>query len=187
MIHESSEVEPITGLGFREASSINRSASGSKAPDSDKPGSSSLSLFIVTTNRVLSAVVSGRGSEARTIDDKGCGLGCATMDWERQAMIVARDEGIFLYGPEDRGECYAYEGVQKTVLSALVDFRSQIIYIGLRTQPSHHFTTLLPFCKLQFCHSPTLRQERTQRHLQRYSKSDDIRFAEQVNWLFWDL
>jgi hypothetical protein len=32
------------------------------------------------------------------------------MDWDRRNMIIARDEGIFLYGPEDRGECYAYEG-----------------------------------------------------------------------------
>ena len=32
------------------------------------------------------------------------------MDWERRDMVVARDEAIYVYGPEGRGACYAYEG-----------------------------------------------------------------------------
>ncbi|WVQ96313.1 hypothetical protein IAU59_003417 [Kwoniella sp. CBS 9459] len=99
VIHESHE--PITGLGFREPSL-----------DDPVPG---VSLFIVTTNRVLSATVSGKGGEARTIDELGCGLGCAIMDWDRKEMIVARDEAIYLYGPDGRGACYAYEGPKSSI------------------------------------------------------------------------
>lgn len=102
VLHESHE--PITGLGFREPSSITRA----KAPENDR---AEISLYIVTTNRVLSAPVATRGGDARTIDEeKGAGLGCAIMDWNRRDMIVARDDGIYLYGPEGRGACYAYEG-----------------------------------------------------------------------------
>lgn len=105
VVHESPE--PITGLGFREAGPLGTASS--KAPESDR-GGATLSLFVVTTNRVLNATVSGRVGEARTIDEVGCGLGCAAMDWERRDMVIARDEAIYLYGPEGRGACYAYEG-----------------------------------------------------------------------------
>ncbi|KAK8858833.1 hypothetical protein IAR55_003063 [Kwoniella newhampshirensis] len=100
VIHESNE--PITGLGFRESSEKDSSSGG-------------LSLFIVTTNRVLCAPVSGRGGETRTIDELGCGLGCAVMDWDRKEMIVARYEAVYLYGPDGRGACYAYEGPKSSI------------------------------------------------------------------------
>jgi hypothetical protein len=99
VVHESPE--PITGLGFREP--LRDAPPGEKEP---------LSLFVVTTNRVLCAQVGGKGSggDCRTVDEIGGGLGCATMDWDRREMIVARDEAVYLYGPEGRGACYAYEG-----------------------------------------------------------------------------
>lgn len=89
--------EAITGLGFRES-------------HSPKHGPNATTLFIVTTNRVLAAPVSAKGGEARVLDEIGCGLDCASMDWERQNMVVARDEAIYLYSPEGRGACYAYDG-----------------------------------------------------------------------------
>lgn len=97
-IHES-PAEPITGLGFREPS----------VPP--KPGDV-LHLFIVTTNRVLCYIASGKGSGGPplVVDEVGCGLGCAVMDPVAREMIVARDEAIYLCGPEGRGACYAYEG-----------------------------------------------------------------------------
>lgn len=104
VIHESPE--PVTGLGFREATPTSRAS----APDSDNANAGQLSLFVVTTNRVLCASASGRGVDARTIDERGAGLGCACMSWDRSELIVARDEGIDLYGPGGRGRCYAYEG-----------------------------------------------------------------------------
>ncbi|WWD18724.1 hypothetical protein CI109_103178 [Kwoniella shandongensis] len=102
VIHESNE--PITGLGFREPSDKDTSS-----------GNGGLSLFIVTTNRVLCASVSGRGGETRTIDEHGSGLGCAVMDWDRKEMILARDEAVYLYGPDGRGACYAYEGPKSSI------------------------------------------------------------------------
>ncbi|WVQ84353.1 hypothetical protein IAT38_006505 [Cryptococcus sp. DSM 104549] len=102
IVHDSNE--PITGLGFREQ------------PDKDgSTTSAGLSLFIVTTNRVLCAGVSGKGGEARTIDELGCALNCAVMDWDRKEMVIARDEAIYLYGPEGRGACYAYEGPKDAI------------------------------------------------------------------------
>lgn len=106
VIHESTE--PITGLGFREAPPV-QSSTTSRVPESNKtPGQ--ISLLIVTTNRVLVASASAKGGEARTIDEMGCGLGCAAMDWDRREMIVARDEAVYVYGAEGRGACFAYEG-----------------------------------------------------------------------------
>lgn len=107
VIHESPE--PITGLGFREAS-VSQTATTSRAPENDKT-SGQVSLLIVTISRVLVASASAKGGDARTIDEMGCGLGCAAMDWDRREMIVARDEAIYVYGAEGRGACYAYEGV----------------------------------------------------------------------------
>ncbi|WVN86410.1 uncharacterized protein L203_101574 [Cryptococcus depauperatus CBS 7841] len=101
VVHESHE--PVTGLGFREQRLVDESSSAS-----------GLNLFIVTTNRVLSVSVSGK-SEARALDELGCGLGCAVMDWERREMIVARDEAIYFYGLEGRGAYYAYEGPKLSV------------------------------------------------------------------------
>ncbi|WVW84968.1 hypothetical protein I302_107004 [Kwoniella bestiolae CBS 10118] len=100
VIHESKE--PITGLGFREPQ--------------DTTGTG-ISLFIVTTNRILSAPVSGKSgsSETRTIDELGCDLGCAVMDSQKKEMIVARDEAIYLYSNEGRGACYAYEGPKSSI------------------------------------------------------------------------
>ncbi|KAJ7462780.1 hypothetical protein B0H11DRAFT_1815908 [Mycena galericulata] len=98
-VHES-PAEPITGLGFSE----------------------SKSLFVVTTNRVLSYHVSGAGSgtgKATVVDDVGCGLGCAAMDWRGRDVVVAREEAIYVCGVESRGACYAYEGTKSFVRSHL--------------------------------------------------------------------
>jgi len=98
-VHES-PTEPITGLGFKEP----------RAGEDDTPNNTY--LFIVTTNKVLSYQVSGRGSggTAAIVDDVGAGLGCATMDRKAKNMVIARDEAIYLCGVEGRGTCYAYEG-----------------------------------------------------------------------------
>jgi vacuolar protein sorting-associated protein 11 len=95
-VHES-PTEPITGLGFRE-------------PTDENPN---LYLFVVTTNHVLSYQASGRGSGSAptVVDEIGCGLGCATMDWHAKDIVVARDEAIYICRTDGRGTCYAYEGI----------------------------------------------------------------------------
>ncbi|KAJ6519433.1 hypothetical protein C8R45DRAFT_951467 [Mycena sanguinolenta] len=96
-VHES-PAEPITGLGFSE----------------------SKTLFVVTTNRVLSYQVSGGGSsKATVVDDVGCALGCAAMDWRGHDVVVAREEAIYVCGVESRGACYAYEGNKSFIRSHL--------------------------------------------------------------------
>jgi vacuolar protein sorting-associated protein 11 len=97
IIHES-PTEPITGLGFREA-------------NEDVPH---IFLFIATITRTLTYMASAKGSgaaSATAVDEVGCALGCATMDWQAKEMIVARDEAIYLCGTDGRGACYAFEGV----------------------------------------------------------------------------
>ena len=129
VVFESSE--PITGLGFRE--STNSPSQGGKA------GTTSLSLFIVTLNKVLCAPVSGKGGEARTIDDLGCGLDCATMDWSRSNLIMAKDEAIYhitwLKEPK---------GLHKLRHSPIeVTFLIQIVTISLVNISNSRFTDTL--------------------------------------------
>ena len=52
----------------------------------------------------------GSGGTPAVVDEIGAGLGCATMDWKAQEIVVARDEAIYLCGTESRGSCFAYEG-----------------------------------------------------------------------------
>lgn len=105
-IHES-PTEPITGLGFREPQ-LSALASHDKEKEREKE---SLFLFIVTTNRVLSYIAAGKssGSTPTTVDEVGCGLGCATMHERTQEMVLARDDAIYMCSSEGRGACYVTE------------------------------------------------------------------------------
>ncbi|EGN95815.1 hypothetical protein SERLA73DRAFT_95423 [Serpula lacrymans var. lacrymans S7.3] len=99
-VHES-PAEPITGLGFKEPTETNPN----------------LHLFIVTINGVRSYHVSGKGSGGAStiVDEVGCGLGCATMDWRASDIVIARDDAIYVCGVEGRGPTYAYEGHKSSV------------------------------------------------------------------------
>ncbi|KAG2072195.1 hypothetical protein BDR04DRAFT_1230722 [Suillus decipiens] len=105
-IHESSP-EPITGLGFRELPN----STNVDAKDNN------LHLFIVTTNSVYLYHVSGKGSEGSSVllDDIGCGLGCAVMDWRAEKIVLARDEAVYAYGLQGREPPYAYEGYKSSI------------------------------------------------------------------------
>jgi len=94
--------EPITGLAFR-------SSSAPSFPDAS--AKELLHLFIVTTNRILTYLASGKGSSGVPVlvDDIGCGLGCAVINEKLGEMAVARDEAIYMYSPVGRGACYAVE------------------------------------------------------------------------------
>ena len=86
--------EPITALGFTE--------DGGKTM-----------LFIVTTNRIMTYLTSGRGqgNPARLLDALGCALGCVAFRDDGE-MVVGRDDAVYLYGGESKGAVYAYEGGQ---------------------------------------------------------------------------
>ncbi|KAH7908522.1 hypothetical protein BJ138DRAFT_1128397 [Hygrophoropsis aurantiaca] len=100
IVHES-PTEPVTGLGFKE-------------PTDEDPN---LHLFIVTTNGVWSYHVSGKGSGGAStiVDEVGCGLGCATMDWRATNILLARDEAIYECSIGGRVTSYAYEGRKSSV------------------------------------------------------------------------
>jgi len=84
--------EPITALGFTE-------------------DAKQTLLYIVTTNRILTYVTSGKGhgNPPRLLDALGAGLGCVTFR-ENGEMIVGRDDAVYLYGGESGSTVYAYEG-----------------------------------------------------------------------------
>lgn len=89
--------EPITGVEFR--------------------GGRSTTLYLATTNRILTLVLSGKGQgqPARILEESGCAVGCMTVDKKTGDVIVVRDDAIYYYGPNGRGPCFAYEGPKKLI------------------------------------------------------------------------
>jgi len=89
--------EPITGIEFREGSIT--------------------TLYIATTGRISTLVISGRGQgqPARTLEDTGCGVGCMTIDKSTRDIVVAREDGIYYYGLHGRGPVFAYEGPKQSI------------------------------------------------------------------------
>ncbi|RIA82013.1 hypothetical protein C1645_881286 [Glomus cerebriforme] len=129
VIHESDE--PVTGLGFKE-------------------NSKTIILFIVTTNKVLTCITTSR-NVPMVIDDQGCALGCAVISDTIHEMVVAKDEGIYFYGPEGRGACFAYEGTK----SSVTWFKSNLIIVSPPApQSTRHTTTSRTDSPLQNNNSP---------------------------------
>jgi vacuolar protein sorting-associated protein 11 len=75
-------------------------------------------LYIANTGRLSSIVISGKGQgqAVRTIDNRGCDVGCMTQDPETEDIVVARNDAIYYYGPNGRGPSYAFEGPKTKVL-----------------------------------------------------------------------
>ena len=84
--------EPITALGFLD-------------------DAKQALLYIVTTNRIMTYITSGKGhgAPARLLDSLGSALGCvAFMDGGE--MIVGRDDAVYVYYGEAKSTIYAFEG-----------------------------------------------------------------------------
>lgn len=90
--------EPVTGVELRDNSKIT-------------------TLYIATTGRILTLIISGRGQgqPARTLENTGCGVDCMTIDQSNGDLVVARDDAIYFYRPPGRGPCYAFEGPKKMI------------------------------------------------------------------------
>ncbi|KAH8696344.1 putative vacuolar protein sorting protein [Talaromyces proteolyticus] len=84
--------EPITGLEIQS-------------------GHTTTSLYIATTNRILTFTIAGRGQgqPARVLEDAGCAVDCMTVDEETGDILVAREDAIYIYGPRGRGPSYAFD------------------------------------------------------------------------------
>ncbi|KAI9486357.1 MAG: hypothetical protein EXX96DRAFT_40431 [Benjaminiella poitrasii] len=110
--------EPITGLGFREQTK-------------------STILFIVTTSNIMSYNTTSVKPTVTTLDEQGCGLGCAVMN-DQQEMVVGRDEAIYLYDPTGRGPCFAYDSPK----SSLTWFKSNyLVIVSPPVTTSAHFAS----------------------------------------------
>lgn len=85
--------EPITGLAFSE-------------------NKKNTTLFVATTGRILTYVVAGKsqGQPARVLESTGCALGCMMMKDSTANVVVVREDAIYIYEPNGRGPCYAFEG-----------------------------------------------------------------------------
>ncbi|KAM9221386.1 vacuolar protein sorting-associated protein 11 homolog isoform 1-T1 [Dugong dugon] len=84
---------PVTGLAFRQAGKTTH-------------------LFVVTTENVQSYIVSGKDYPRMELDTHGCGLRCSALSDPSQDLqfIVAGDECVYLYQPDERGPCFAFDG-----------------------------------------------------------------------------
>ncbi|XP_074158430.1 vacuolar protein sorting-associated protein 11 homolog [Sminthopsis crassicaudata] len=84
---------PVTGLAFRQAGKTTH-------------------LFVVTTENVQSYSLSGKDYPRIELDTHGCGLHCSALSDPSQDLqfIVAGDECVYLYQPDERGPCFAFEG-----------------------------------------------------------------------------
>ncbi|KAF2018670.1 vacuolar protein sorting-associated protein 11 [Aaosphaeria arxii CBS 175.79] len=95
--------EPITGIELREGSIT--------------------TLYIATTNRILTLVISGRGQgqPAKTLDEHGCDAYCMAVDKSNRDVVVARNDAFYTYGLHGRGPPFAYEG-EKKMISIFKDY-----------------------------------------------------------------
>lgn len=95
--------EPITGVELREGNIT--------------------TLYIATTGRILTLVISGRGQgqPPKSLDEHGCGVGCMSLDKATREVIVARNDAIYSYGLHGRGPPFAYEG-EKKMISTFKDY-----------------------------------------------------------------
>ncbi|KAF1930681.1 vacuolar protein sorting-associated protein 11 [Didymella exigua CBS 183.55] len=89
--------EPITGIEFREGNIT--------------------TLYIATTARIMTLVISGRGQgqPAKSLDEYGCAKDCIAVDKSTRDVLVGRNDAIYYYGQHGRGPPYTYEGEKKMV------------------------------------------------------------------------
>lgn len=87
-------------------------------------------LYIATTGKISSLVISGKGQgqPVRTVDNRGCDVGCMTFNSATNDIIVAREDAVYYYGPGGRGPSFAFDGPKKLV-------RLYNEYVGLVCPP----------------------------------------------------
>jgi hypothetical protein len=170
VVWEGTAAEPITGLGFKLSGQMESydAPMGSTVGDlrQDKnPGSDSVGLFIVTTNKTLALpVISGKGSEPRLLEESGAPLNCSVMDHTHRCLVIAREDGIYIYDTEARGACYAYEGELLFVKKLRDSLNRVLIHCikGAKASVRIHGQSLVmvspPFIPAASSHSATVRR-----------------------------
>ena len=164
---EGTAAEPITGLGFQlagqsesdkpqhpPATQVEKQENGAKTD--------TVGLFIVTTNRTcVLPVISGKGSEPRSLEDFGAPLNCSIMDCSNRYLMIARDDGIYTYGTESRRACYAYEGQYLCNISAIAKTLKDLVLGAKASIRAHGGSVVMvspPFVPAATSYSATIRR-----------------------------
>ncbi|XP_048036590.1 vacuolar protein sorting-associated protein 11 homolog [Megalobrama amblycephala] len=84
---------PITGLAFRQAGKVTH-------------------LFVATLEKVQCYTLSVKEYPRVDLDTHGCALRCSALTDPSQdsQFIVAGDDCVYLYQPDERGPCFAFDG-----------------------------------------------------------------------------
>ncbi|XP_078235660.1 vacuolar protein sorting-associated protein 11 homolog isoform X2 [Pogona vitticeps] len=118
ILHEGSY--PVTGLAFRQSGKTTH-------------------LFVATTENIQCYTLSVKDYPHLELDSRGCGLRCSTLSDPSQDLqfIVAGDECVYLYQPDERGPCFAFEG-QKLIAHW---YRGYLIIVSKdrKTSPKSEF------------------------------------------------
>uniref|UniRef100_A0A8C9U302 Vacuolar protein sorting-associated protein 11 homolog n=1 Tax=Scleropages formosus TaxID=113540 RepID=A0A8C9U302_SCLFO len=90
-LHEGTS--PITGLAFRQAGKVTH-------------------LFVAALEKVLCYTLSVKEYPRLDLDTHGCALNCSALTDPSQdsQFIVAGDDCVYLYQPDERGPCFAFDG-----------------------------------------------------------------------------
>lgn len=107
------EGPPVTGVHFRE-------------------DGMNVSLFVVTSQEVMTFFTKPENTQSRILPTRnsgvtkviidnagGCEIGCSVLNEEKQ-LVVARNEAVFFYEPEEKGICFGFEGKKKKKLDGLI-------------------------------------------------------------------
>ncbi|GAA6048078.1 hypothetical protein JCM3770_000180 [Rhodotorula araucariae] len=114
--------EPVTNVCITAAAAL----AGSSAEQT---------LFILTTSQILALPLPAdktprhtKGAQPALLDELGASVGCARVlrlglgkgvgddGATGERMVVARDEAIYVYGPDGREGCWAYEGPKSSIV-----------------------------------------------------------------------
>ncbi|XP_008278304.1 vacuolar protein sorting-associated protein 11 homolog [Stegastes partitus] len=90
-LHEGTS--PVTGLAFRQVAKVTH-------------------LFVATLEKVHCYTLSIKEYPKVELDTHGCALQCSSLADPSQdsQFIVAGDECVYLYQPDERGPCFAFDG-----------------------------------------------------------------------------
>lgn len=105
--------EPVTNLGITTT-----------PPPLSAAAAATPTLFVLTTSQILALPLAAKSKTQlapSVLDDHGAAVGCAKLlalgggkgsaEGElAERMVVAREEAIYVYGPDGREGCWAYEG-----------------------------------------------------------------------------
>lgn len=85
---------------------------------SEGAGRSPTELWVTTSQALLSVAGAGLRSEAACVltDAGGANPRCACANELANQLVLGRDEAIYMYGPDERGPCFVFDGCKQQLL-----------------------------------------------------------------------